>query len=152
MHFQKRTLALSYYVKARLYLVYFGFQQSSRNRIRYKRYSSKMVLQFRTNMQLPLWILFCAFYQRDTINVDMTVHTLKGIHTFRKDRKTQISRCSCKCTECFVKDVEWSVLQILFGGQLRFSLNSGAVTRRCWLQFISYLLVCLLFLCRSPLF
>ena len=61
------------------------------------------------------------------------------------------SQHHCKDTECLVKGVEWLVLQILCGGQFRFSLYSGAVTRRCWLQFISYLLVCLLFLCRSPL-
>ena len=33
------------------------------------------------------------------------------------------------------------LLQILCGGQLRFSLISGPVTSRCWSQFISYLLI-----------
>ena len=29
-----------------------------------------------------------------TIDVDITIHTLKGIHTFREDHTTQISKCS----------------------------------------------------------
>ena len=41
-----------------------------------------------------LYGLFLCTLPGDTIAVDMTVHTLKGIHTFRKDRNTQISRCS----------------------------------------------------------
>ena len=44
-------------------------------------------------MQLPLWILSCTLPE-DTINVDIKGHTLKGIHTFRKDGTTQISRFS----------------------------------------------------------
>ena len=39
------------------------------------------------------------------------------------------------------KGVQCLVLQILCGGQLRFSLCSGAIITRCWFQFISYLLV-----------
>ena len=34
-HYQKRTLSLSYYVKARLDLVHFGFQQPLQNSIRH---------------------------------------------------------------------------------------------------------------------
>ena len=30
----------------------------------------------------------------DTIDVDLKVHTLKGIHMFKKDYKSQISKCS----------------------------------------------------------
>ena len=42
-------------------------------------------------------ILFCYFscnLSEDTIDVIVTIHTLKGIHTFRKDCTTQISKCS----------------------------------------------------------
>ena len=41
-----------------------------------------------------LFEFFLCTLPEDTINVDLTIHTLKGIHTFREDRKTQISRCS----------------------------------------------------------
>ena len=37
--------------------------------------------------------LKCALPE-DTINVDLTVCTLKGIHTFKKDYKSQTSKCS----------------------------------------------------------
>ena len=30
----------------------------------------------------------------DTIDVDLKVHTLKGIHMFKKDYKSQTSKCS----------------------------------------------------------
>ena len=30
----------------------------------------------------------------DTIDVDLKIHTLKGIHTFKKDYKSQTSECS----------------------------------------------------------
>ena len=41
-----------------------------------------------------LFEFFLCTLPEDMINVDITVSTLKGIHTFRKDRNTQISRCS----------------------------------------------------------
>ena len=37
--------------------------------------------------------LLCSLPE-DMIDVDITVHMLKGIHTFRKDWIMQISRCS----------------------------------------------------------
>ena len=37
--------------------------------------------------------LKCALPE-DMINVNLKVHTLKGIHTFKKDYKSQSSRCS----------------------------------------------------------
>ena len=41
LHWQKRTFAFSYYVKARFTLVHIGFQQFSRNSISQPRYSSR---------------------------------------------------------------------------------------------------------------
>ena len=35
----------------------------------------------------------------DTIDVDLKVHTLRGIHAYRKDRSTQIIKCSPWGTE-----------------------------------------------------
>ena len=37
---------------------------------------------------------FSCTLLKDTVDVDITVHMLNGIHTFRKDRSTQVSRCS----------------------------------------------------------
>ena len=37
---------------------------------------------------------FSCNLPEDTIYVDITVHTLKGIHTFRKDQTTKILKCS----------------------------------------------------------
>ena len=38
---KKRTPALSYHVKAKIYMVYIGFQSYARNSIRHARYSSR---------------------------------------------------------------------------------------------------------------
>ena len=35
----------------------------------------------------------------DTIDIEMMVHTLQGIHTFKKDRNIQVTRCSPWGTE-----------------------------------------------------
>ena len=37
---------------------------------------------------------FSCTLPEDTIDVDITLHNLKGIHTFRKDRNTQVIKCS----------------------------------------------------------
>ena len=42
---------------------------------------------------------FSCTLLEDMIDVDITVHMLKGTHTFRKDRSTQVSRCSPWGTE-----------------------------------------------------
>ena len=80
---QKRALPLSYNITARLDLVYFGFQQPSR----------KMACDLAPNCSF----VFCYFscnLPEDMIEVDIIMCTLWGIHTFRKDRNTQISKCS----------------------------------------------------------
>ena len=41
-----------------------------------------------------LFGFFSGTLPEDTIDVDLTVHTLPGIHTFRKDRNTQAIKYS----------------------------------------------------------
>ena len=80
---QKRTLDLSYSVKARLDLVYFGFQQPSRNSIRHTRYTS-------SEKRLVIWLQLVTLslatshgtLPEDTIDVYITMHMLKvSIHS-----------------------------------------------------------------------
>ena len=42
---------------------------------------------------LTYGFLKCAIPE-DAVDVDLKVHTLKGIHTFRKDYKSQMNKCS----------------------------------------------------------
>ena len=80
---QKRTLAVSNYVKARLDLVYFGFQQPSRNSIIHHRYSSrKMAFDLAPKCSFHFGYFSCNL-PNDMIDVNI-----------RKDRSTQISKCS----------------------------------------------------------
>ena len=44
-------------------------------------------------IQLPLWIFPDMTYPEDTIDMEITVRTLKGIHNFRKDHTSQ--KCMC---------------------------------------------------------
>ena len=57
-----------------------------------------MVSDLAANCNFLLGYFTCSLLE-DTIDVDLTVCTLKGIHTFRKDRNTQLSRCSPWGTE-----------------------------------------------------
>ena len=57
-----------------------------------------MACKLSTQCDLILWILKCALPE-DTIDVDLKFHTLRGIHTFRKDSRTQIIKCSPWGTE-----------------------------------------------------
>ena len=78
MYCPKRTLALSYYVKARLNLVHFGFQQPTRNCIRHHRYSSReMVCDLAPDCSF-LFDYFSCNLTGDTIDVDITVYKLKA--------------------------------------------------------------------------
>ena len=91
MSYRKRALALSYQVEARIHLLYLGFQQSSRDSIRYTRYSSRRDgLWFMSQCNF-LYCFFQCNLPEDTIDVEITVWTLKGIHTFRKDCSSQSS-------------------------------------------------------------
>ena len=57
-----------------------------------------MVFELLANCNLIFGILSCNL-PRDTIYVDLKVHTLWGIHTYRKDRSTQVIKCSPWGTE-----------------------------------------------------
>ena len=95
MSCQKRSLTLSYYVKARHDLVYLGFQQSSRNSNRHTRYTCKeewlAVMAPACNF---LFGYFSCTLLEDMIDVDITILMLKGLHTFRKGWAMQVSKCS----------------------------------------------------------
>ena len=52
-----------------------------------------MACDLEPTCNFPFGYFLCTLPQ-DTINADITVCTLKGIHTFRKDRNTHMSRCS----------------------------------------------------------
>ena len=94
-YFQKRALAPSYYVKTKLDLVYFGFQQPTRNSIKHTRYISRerMACDLAPNCNF-LFSYFSGTLLKDMIDIDITMHMLKGIHTFRKYQTMQVSKCS----------------------------------------------------------
>ena len=52
-----------------------------------------MACELLTKCDLFYGFLKYAFAE-DTIDVDLKVHTLKGIHTFKKDYKSQATKCS----------------------------------------------------------
>ena len=52
-----------------------------------------MACNLATNCNFLFWLFTCSLLE-DTIDVNLMVHTLRGIHTFRKDRNTQMSKCS----------------------------------------------------------
>ena len=88
-----RTLAFSYYAEARHDLVSIGTLWFSRNSINNLRYTSRMACKLLMQCDLIFGFLKCALTE-DTINVDLQVCTLKGIHTFWKDYKLQMTKCS----------------------------------------------------------
>ena len=64
-------------------MVYIGFQSYTRNSIRHARYSCQE--RMASNLELQYNFLYGSFtcnLPEDTIDVEVTVHTLKGIHTF----------------------------------------------------------------------
>ena len=86
MHYQKGTLAISYYVKARFDLVFFGIQQSSKKQ--YKTYHIYFQRKMACNLAPTCSFLFRYFLctlPEDMIDIDITVYMLKGICTFMKD-------------------------------------------------------------------
>ena len=52
-----------------------------------------MACELSIQCDLVYGFLKCALPE-DTIDVDLKVHTLKEIHTFKKDYKSQTSKCS----------------------------------------------------------
>ena len=57
-----------------------------------------MACELATNCDLISGILTSSLPE-DTIDVDLKVHTLWGIHTYKKDRGTQVVKCSSWGTE-----------------------------------------------------
>ena len=98
MHCQMRTLGFLYHAKARHDMVSFGIYQFSRNGITIYRYTSRDGHKLAAKCDLIFGILTCNLPQ-DTIDVDLKVHTLLGIHTYKKDRNTQVIKCSPWGTE-----------------------------------------------------
>ena len=82
MHDEERTITLSHHAKTSIYLVHLGFQHS-RNCVREYRYFSRMACDL-----APLCNFLYGFFQcqlpEDTIDVEIIVKTMKGIHTFKK--------------------------------------------------------------------
>ena len=58
-----------------------------------ERYTSGMACELSMQCDLVFRFLKCVLPE-DTIDVDLKVCTLKGIHTFRKDYKSQMTKCS----------------------------------------------------------
>ena len=53
----------------------------------------EMACELLMQCDLIIGILKCTLHG-DTIDVDLKVHTLQGIHTYRKDRSMQVMKCS----------------------------------------------------------
>ena len=87
---QKRTFALSYHVKARFYLVHIDFQETSRDRIRQTKYSSRNGLWLSTPVQLFIWVLWMSTTSRYHWWRNYCENTEEG-NTFRKDWSSQSS-------------------------------------------------------------
>ena len=58
----------------------------------------EMACKLSANYDLIFGILSCNLL-KDTIDVDLKVHTLKGIYTYKKDRNNQVSKYSPWGTE-----------------------------------------------------
>ena len=91
MSCQKRALALSHYVKARIHLVYAGFQQSSRDNIKtYQIFFQKMTCDLAPQGNF-LYVFFQCALPEETVDMEIMVQTLAGIHNYRKDHTMERS-------------------------------------------------------------
>ena len=84
---QKRTLALSYHVKARIYMVYTGFQLYTTNHIRHVRYSSRKMACSLDPQYDFLYRYFTCNLTMETIDMEVIICILKEIHTYRNNRE-----------------------------------------------------------------
>ena len=73
-------------------MVHLGFQHSG-NCISQHRYFSRMACDLAPSCNF-LYGVLSYHLPEDTIDVELTVRMLKGIHSYRKDCSTQISSCS----------------------------------------------------------
>ena len=92
MYDEERITTLSHHAKTRTYLVHIGFQHS-RNCIRQYRSFSRMAHNLAPQCNF-LYGFFQCNLPEDTIDVEIMVRTMKGIHTFKKDSNNQTSSCS----------------------------------------------------------
>ena len=92
MYDEKRTITLSHHAKTGIHLAHLGFQHS-RNCISQPRYFSRMNFNIRAQCDFIFYNFHCTL-PRDTMDVEVTIWTVDGIHTYRKDRMTQVALCS----------------------------------------------------------
>ena len=87
----KKDPLLFHIMVKRNYLVHIGFKLS-RNCIRQYKYFSRMAC-----VLVPQCNFLNGFFQcqllKDTIDVEVTVRTMKGIHMFKRDCTTQVTSC-----------------------------------------------------------
>ena len=99
-----------------------------------------MTCDLSANHDLIFGILSCNLPE-DTIDVDLKVHTLQGIHAYRKDRSTQVIMCSPWGTEvkAFLslqkKMVEYlrcrQIITTLFANRSHQPRPKATAVRRC---------------------
>ena len=91
MYDEERPTTLSHHAKARNYLVHIGFQLS-RNCIRQYRYFFRMACVLANLCNFLNGSFQCQLLE-DTIDVEVTVRTMKGIHTIKRAHTTQVISC-----------------------------------------------------------
>ena len=92
MYDEERTITLSHHAKTRIYLVHLGFQHS-KNCIRQYRYFSRKDFHLKSHCNFDFHCLHCAL-PKDTVDVEMTIWMVDGIHTYRRDQTTQVTSYS----------------------------------------------------------
>ena len=83
MYDEERTITLSHYAKMRIHLVHLGFQHS-RNCIRQYRYFSRKDFHLEAHCNFDFQYFHCAL-PKDTVDMEMTIWMVDGIHTYRRD-------------------------------------------------------------------
>ena len=89
---KRKPSTLSHHAITRIYLVHLGFQQS-KNCMRQYRYFSRMAYNLAPQSNFLYGFFQCQLLE-DTIDIEITVRMMKGIHTFKKDCSKKASSCS----------------------------------------------------------
>ena len=92
MYDEETTITLSHHTETRIYLVHLGFQHQ-RNCIRQYRYFSRMDFNLKAQCNFDFYYFHCALLE-DMVDVEMTIQMVDGIHTYRRDRTTQVTSYS----------------------------------------------------------
>ena len=92
MYEEERTITLSHHTKTRILLVHLDFQHS-RNCISQPRYFSRMNFDLRAQCDFVFHNFSCAL-PKDMIDIEVTIQTVDGIHTYRRDGITQVASYS----------------------------------------------------------